>query len=687
MKRTILISLLTFTLSKGFTQNLTNCLPQIVDLNLSSNGWELVANVNLVFESNCGCPATGDCKLLRINIPSNFNCQGLFVRGVEKNDSYDIYKTDCTEYIDSYFNGWGQNANNWDYLYSFDTQQGGSQDILICKGSDFVANQNSIDLNISSSDLCYEVNLPDCCPVASEASVQETSSGYASYDFGGVYFPASCSNAYVQLVKGIDGTVHGDGAILPFPCGRNELILEINSNGIISECPFVLNVNCNSSCEGCFEYQKSTGDYNNNHGPLSLSSRSSMKKYTDVFLKNEIQYVGSSFGASNPDVEVFINNQSQIKLSGEKGESVSEIYVDDTDDLYLTGSFASSTINGNGVSLNNFDPDNTTYDAFVCKWENDNYDTPQWAFSYGGSFQDVPEDFYQINDNEFVVVGTSYNCVDFDGHPVRVKMSCDVGEVKAYIAKYTENGTAIPTCDWVRTVELDQRGNLSAGLGVTGVGNRIFVSGSYNNRSDRSDLLKVKNENCTTSNNAQLTVNPKTHSGYLAEFDLNGKCNHLIQIGIEDFKSQWFLDIELQGNNLFGVGNASIGKYDIANGITPIEFHVIPQNNLIELATNEQHLLVIGWTGTKTILSKYDINKTLEEPICTIHPGQHAFSRGASISHEKDKIAVAISTSHDQVKVHHPEENNTVFPNFPISASTLLRLFNGVYTICDLNNN
>lgn len=673
-------------------QDLSNCTTQIIDLYEDASAgfagvYEGGDNVEINFESNCGCGLNTDCKLIQINIPNNAICQGLVISQGSSISAQDLYlsPTENKDFFDVYYLNNCTYLGTDDYTYSrtrnvyspvFGPQTGGTFEFLLCKGDHLL--DNSVYVSFHTSDYCQEVAQEDCCPTSTTEVINESNKGYGSFDFGSLQFSNSCTNTYVQLVKGTDGTIHGDGAVLPFPCGQHELIIEINSNGNVFDCPFTLKVQCDAPCEGCLDYIPGTGQYLNEHGPLSLTSRGLINKYGDTYLKDGDQYVGSSFtNFDNLDVKIFKNNQEQITISGDKDEAVSEIFKDPSGNLYITGSFASPILSVSGsINLNNFNNNGSTYDGFVSKFDHSN--NLIWAFSFGASFQDVPEDFYQIDEDEFVVVGKTFNHSDFDGDSNRIKMTCNGGEVKGFIAKYTELGNGIPRCDWVRSFEIEGKGNISGAYGVTVMSSKIYVVGNYKSATDSS--ISVKDENCNVTGNS-LTVSTNFEGGIMASFDMKGSCLDLKKTGVPNSDKKHFLDIENDGTHLYAVGLDCIGKYNANNAemMTEVLYKEMPSHYLVELDLTDNEIIAVGWTGVQSILAKYDLN-TLDE-LCIMHPGQYAYTRGASIHASDGKVAVAASSSHVKFETNHPVSTSFLGP---LSNPSPLNFFSGLYTVCGI---
>ncbi|MFT5824284.1 MAG: hypothetical protein ACI8ZM_005550 [Crocinitomix sp.] len=143
-------------------------------------------------------------------------------------------------------------------------------------------------------------------------------------------------------------------------------------------------------------------------------------------------------------------------LIGPSAEVFRDIYVDETNDLYLTGAFTGTT---------DFDPSGATYnlttsgsgDVFIERLDSDGNFI--WAKSFGGSEFDNPNDIIVDSEMNIYTVGSFEMEVDFDPSAAEFNLESN-GETDIYVLKLnactpnavTDEVTACVSHTWINGI-------------------------------------------------------------------------------------------------------------------------------------------------------------------------------------------------------------------------------------------
>ena len=195
-----------------FSQDLADCNINVAELVVEQNGISASLQKTINFTNDCGCNGIGNCEIVRIDFPENFDCFGTVVALDNSilwfDDYFDIYDLPSCDYNGQDDIVFGQKSN---YIAPVSTQVGGSYDILICAGEDLPSGQNSVTLDIFTSDLCFIVdcsldNTPPVCGDANIVVTADPSIGFAEITFTD-YVTDNCS---INFSDGNDIT-NGEG--------------------------------------------------------------------------------------------------------------------------------------------------------------------------------------------------------------------------------------------------------------------------------------------------------------------------------------------------------------------------------------------------------------------------------------------------------------------------------------------
>lgn len=245
----ILILLLT-VFNALYSQDLSNCNTNTITLLDDGNNFSSSAIATIDFENNCGCNTTSNCEIVSLVIPSNYTCQGMVASLIPTidwyEDHFDIYYLPSCDYDgnDDF------NTQKSNYLFTIDpVQTGGIVEVLICAGDELPVGQNSVEINFTTSDLCFIEDCtsdvsPPTCSISDITIDGESSTGVGTITFtdfvtdncGGVSF--SDGN---DLTNGI-----GVSNIMDYPCGSTTQFevayFDDAGNGIV--CNLTVTVTC-----------------------------------------------------------------------------------------------------------------------------------------------------------------------------------------------------------------------------------------------------------------------------------------------------------------------------------------------------------------------------------------------------------------------------------------------------------
>jgi len=452
-------------------------------------------------------------------------------------------------------------------------------------------------------------------------------------------------------------------------------------------------VECNMDCENpMIAYDRGFVKPNLSQTGSSIS-HSRVNKYSDVFLKDGITYSAASLYSDidyGYDVYVFKDGTEIIRIQGKStlndtinNDEVSEIFVDENDNIYITGSFKSQEISF--PSLNSAD-EVTLYnnpdflgleDAFVAKY--DNALNLIWAFDIGNNWVDNIEDFHKLSENEFVIVGATRIDADFDPNGAGVYSGIESAQ-KSFVAKYTEANTPglKPSCDWVNIMLLSQAGVIDEGhthaLGITSYNDRIFACGDYaSGNTPRS--LDVQYSNGDPSSIGVLSLAANEFKGWVVEFDNEGSFvwinehSNVIPPGV----SSYLNDLEIHNDTIYGVGLNALSTFNLNGDLLNSKY--LPVTGYEELDISDSgKIFAIGWDNTsKTNFSTYNLDWTLAN---TINPGQASRSKGHSVSYSNNEVAILAGSNNDFIYPEYP--NNSMF-SFSNTSQFKTAMFVGVY--------
>lgn len=158
-----------------------------------------------------------------------------------------------------------------------------------------------------------------------------------------------------------------------------------------------------------------------------------------------------------------------IKYTSNGSDSGNGLYIDDADDLYLTGSFKNTIDFDPGAGEANLTSNGET-DVFICKLDSDaGY---IWATSFGGSLDDFGNAITVDGADNMYITGNFEGTADFDP-TAGVENATVVGGYDAFVSKFNSTGDY----QWAK-----QFGGSTFDFGMsigTDVAGNVYVGGIY----------------------------------------------------------------------------------------------------------------------------------------------------------------------------------------------------------------
>lgn len=175
-------------------------------------------------------------------------------------------------------------------------------------------------------------------------------------------------------------------------------------------------------------------------------------------------------GGDISDGDFELQNGWARTWGGEMNDSALQTAVDNSGNIYVTGSFAGQ-VDFDPGSASDFHLSQSTSNAFLCKFDS-NGDF-QWARTWGGTSLLIGNGVAVFNNDNVYTTGYFYSNVDFDPDPDDEDIHMSNGGPDAYLTKFDSSGDFI----WARTWGGDSSDSTS-GLSVDASGN-IYVPGGF----------------------------------------------------------------------------------------------------------------------------------------------------------------------------------------------------------------
>ncbi len=197
-------------------------------------------------------------------------------------------------------------------------------------------------------------------------------------------------------------------------------------------------------------------------------------------------------------------------ISGTGAEGITGISVDNSNNVFITGSFGSTADFDPSVAVTNL-INSGSQDAFVAKYNSAG--AFQWAFKMGAANYDIG---YKITNDQLgnvLVAGDFQNTVDFDPSAGTATLTTLAGD--AFLAKYNTSGNYI----WALSVGSST--STSEGWCVaTDLSNNVFLSGQFMGTKDFDPSISTF-----------TLTSYGSRDGYLAKYNSTGNFQWALSLG------------------------------------------------------------------------------------------------------------------------------------------------------------
>lgn len=226
------------------------------------------------------------------------------------------------------------------------------------------------------------------------------------------------------------------------------------------------------------------------------------------------------------------NGQYQWALNfglGNNDNSVFDIAVDASDNVYMTGYFQGTNIDFDPSPATYYLSSNGFYEAYVAKYTSAGQIV--FAFKIGGSGADVSRGIALDNASNIYIIGDfNGSNIDFDPSPASAPVSSN-GSADVFIAKYTSSGQYI----WAFNAG---SGGGEFGWNIDTDNSSVFVTGSFSGVADFNPTAVVDN----LTSNGQSDI-------FLARYSVNGQYECAFNVGSAG--NDYGTDIQIAGNDRF----------------------------------------------------------------------------------------------------------------------------------------
>jgi hypothetical protein len=155
-----------------------------------------------------------------------------------------------------------------------------------------------------------------------------------------------------------------------------------------------------------------------------------------------------------------------IQFGGTGSDGGNSLYIDDADDIYITGSFVNTIDFDPGVGINNLTSTGQS-DVFICKLDGDA--NHLWSTSFGGTLDDIGNSITVDAFDNIYVTGNYEGTTDFDPG-VAVENATAVGTYDVFVSKFNAAGSFVwakqfggSTFDFGMSIATDQSGKVYVG--------------------------------------------------------------------------------------------------------------------------------------------------------------------------------------------------------------------------------
>jgi hypothetical protein len=242
-------------------------------------------------------------------------------------------------------------------------------------------------------------------------------------------------------------------------------------------------INFNSLNAQDFEWARQFADTENDEG-RSIAVDASGNVYTAGIFTGTVDFdpgpgVHKLIAYDNIIPDIFISKLDSSgnfvwvkKLGGLEGEGVTSMVIDESGNVYTTGSFTGYADFDPGAAYYPLHATGTGYypDIFISKL--DSSGNFVWAKQMGGSSYEYGEFITLDNSGNIYSIGAFYNTTDFDPGPQTYNLTA-LGLTDIYISKLDTSGTFV----WAKQIG-GTNFDFGTSIDIDGTGN-IYIAGSF----------------------------------------------------------------------------------------------------------------------------------------------------------------------------------------------------------------
>jgi hypothetical protein len=326
-----------------------------------------------------------------------------------------------------------------------------------------------------------------------------------------------------------------------------------------------------------------------NESPQKIKVDSSTNVYvTGVYESNPLTIGGTSLGNSGLS-DIFIikynsngNTAWANRISGFYTDSPKELIIDNLNNVYVTGNYASKllTISGqNGSSTtitNEGNPSGGSYDSFIIKYNSNG--TIVWVNKIGayGDYDGTTN--LNIDSSNNIYVTGYYNSqfiLNISGQGGSTTINSTISERQTYIVKYNSNGNIL----WVNKIYGNSVLDTPIDLSIDS-SNNVYVTGYY-----ASNPITIYGNNNDTID----LINTDAYNSYIVKYNSSGIIIWANRIGGGGVVTTKKLAITPFVSTTDNINNITSGDYSLSNlisGNNNIVLGYTAGSNLIQGSNN-----------------------------------------------------------------------------------------------------
>lgn len=517
----------------------------------------------------------------------------------------------------------------------------------------------------------------DCCPSQASYTLYSKASNGLNVDFN-QFLPSSCLK--FNAIKIIDPSGNQVPNHSLIPCRMNlggQAVNQIytvtyENDGDSFDCNINLNIQCNKvildtpvyTQNPCTSEQLVVDSYYSNANVFTSNSlfpnpKVQSSRYSDVAVDhsgNVYTLISKMQSNGKGELQIFKNGGPyQVYIGDSHSVQGTEIRVDDTGNVYVTGSFRGASPHIKNATIGHklesqCDGSNDCVNSFVIKFDS-NFTSVIWDLVLKSDSYTYIEDLHLLNSNSFAIAGRSIGKTNFDPHFTNYENSSH-NTKKAFLSKYTVNSSK-PKMDWTRTIYGQAAHQTRVdGFGVTSDDfDNIFLCGGWGQVTTSHagvaiDGLGVQNWQVPSPNHSQ---------GFVVAYDSNGNYQGSTNVAANGYLK----DIEYYNGKIYGVGLTMTAVINNTNGALSLisaDHHTNEYYEEIDISNvkcNDGRIYITNWSGNyKPTLKIMDENFN---PVYEIQQsGSPGFAASLSIDVKGQNVVWGTAFSKSQLLLNSP---------------------------------